>query len=57
MNLIRQQSLAEWTLAVHCQRWRLLQGMYAEARRARRGQRRCWLVLRAHVAMMMREGW
>lgn len=35
MNLVAQQTLAEWTLAVHCERWRLLKGMYSEARRAR----------------------
>ena len=56
MNLIRQQSLAEWTLAVHCQRWALLRGMYAEAKLARRGQRRCWEALREHASMMLANG-
>jgi hypothetical protein len=44
-----------YALAVHCQRWMLLRLMYSEARKARRGQRRCWLALRRHVDMMLRE--
>jgi hypothetical protein len=46
-----------YELAITIQRWYLLRGMYSEARHARRGQRRCWLALRSHVAMMLREGW
>lgn len=56
MNLARNQTLAEWTLAVHCERWSLLRGMYAEARKARRGQRRCWEALRQHASMMLEKG-
>lgn len=29
---------------------------YAESRKARRGQRRCWEALKAHASMMLEKG-